>query len=329
MSNIIIITHGDLDGLTAAAILFSALKKKEDEIKINIAFAQPFNLYEELYGMKTRSLEKLFIVDIAVDEATWPRTKNSLKDLTHRAKITWIDHHRSTMRHSSELIDMDISLLLSIDRCAVSIVAEAYLHLTDNPEFFSKLVVIGEVGDKVRELDKGDPLNTYVEVLGNSLALDPADDDFKRKLVKTWAVNHTLLDDEVAKRAEEAYNRLASLLKEATKRMAYMSSRLLIIDLRDIRVHGYAGKIASYFSSKQNKITLVLFKIRENETIVTCRVPITMDIDASTILHATAAKYGGGGGGHPRAASARVPTVMLEKFLQEMIKVIDRRKNKD
>lgn len=319
----IIIAHGDLDGMTAAAITIAYLQHNYNLEKYELLFSQPFNLHETLRKIFQKAADMTFIIDVALDEEHWPHIKKELLELTRKSKIIWIDHHRSTIQHVVELLEMNIPLLASIDGCAVTIVGEAFLEKIRDKEFFSKLVVIGEVSDKVKSIPNTHPLKPIIEVLGNALSENPTDDDFKRKLVRTWLKEKTLVTDEAARRSEEAVERLKALLKEASENIIYDTEKLRIIDLRNIRVHGYAGKIASHHANSYKKITLLLFRVGEVNTIVTARVPENIKIDIASILKNLAEKYGGGGGGHPRAASARVPSTMANEFIRELIKEIE------
>ena len=319
-----IVAHGDLDGMTAAAVLVEFLRQNKGVEKYHIAFSQPFNLHESLRRIRALKPRMLFIVDVALNDEHWEHIKPELREIGSTAKIFWIDHHRSTIRRSIELLEMGIPLLASIDKCAATIAGQAFLHKIDKREFFEKLVTIGEVSDKVRSLPENHPLSHIVEVLGNAISQDPTDDDFKRQIIRTWLQENRLITDEAARRAEEAVERLRQLLKEASENIIYDSDRLRVIDLRNTRVHGYAGKIASYNAGSSKKIAIVLFRVGEANTIITARVPEMMDVDVAEILKRVAEKCGGGGGGHPKAASARIPSTLVEKCIREIIEEIEK-----
>ncbi len=317
----VILAHGDLDGLTAAAVIIAALKNTGKLGRWEIRFAQPFALQEELRRLPG-NIGRLIIVDIAVDEEHWASISRLLDGLEAGCKI-WVDHHKSTLRHAAELIDKGFSLLVSLGGCAATLAGEAFLHLTGDVEFYRKLVVAGEVGDKVRELQPGDPLKPVVEVLGNALAAEPTDDLFKRRLVRMWVEARRVVDDEVARRAQEAEEKLRELLKEAGNSIVYDGSRVRVIDLRERRVHGYAGKIASYHSKESGKVVLLMFRVGQNNVIVTARVPEGLNVDVSALIRELAPRFGGGGGGHPKAASARLPTATVDDFVKELIARIE------
>lgn len=319
----IVLAHGDLDGMTAAAITIAYLRDSQRLDRYEILFSQPFNLHDTLRRIPKKEADMMLIIDIALDEEHWPHTKKELLELAGKTKIVWIDHHRSTMQHAFELLEMGIPLLTSVDGCAATIAGKAFLEKIKDKEFFSRLVTVGEVSDKVRQIPESHPLKPIIEVLGNALSEDPTDDDFKRKLLRTWLKEKKLVTDEAARRSEEAIERLRALLKEASENIVYDTEKLRVIDLRHVRVHGYAGKIASHHANSYKKITLILFRVGEANTIVTARVPENTNIDIASILKALAEKYGGGGGGHTKAASARVPSTMADEFVRELVKEVE------
>jgi len=321
---ITIVTHGDLDGLTSASILYDTLLNKNFKERINIQITQPFSLHSLLRRIGLgEKLEKLYILDIGLDEATWKRTYYELRVIRNRGiKIIWIDHHRATLQHLEELVELGITLLFSLKGSTVTIIGQNFLEETSNPEFYKKLVIMGEVGDKVRKISERDPLSKYIEYIGSSLVAYPADDNFKTKIVKLWARHKELINDLVLKRYEEAVQKLKELTKHSKERIIYETDKIMIIDLRNTRVHGYVGKIASYHASRSRKIVFILFNAGPFETIVTCRVPPSLAFNAMKILPDIAKKYGGGGGGHEKAASVRIPREMTEEFLKELQKIV-------
>ncbi|HDI32115.1 MAG TPA: hypothetical protein ENF80_04780 [Thermofilum sp.] len=317
----IILTHGDLDGLTSAAIVYDVLVCKGEKVSIRIA--QPFNLYQALREIRSiNKLEKLWIMDIGIDEATWRNTRNELHGILSKGtRIIWVDHHVATLKHFLELSEMGITLLFESERCTVTIIGKALLHLTSDPSFYKKLIIIGEVGDKVRRVGDKDPLYSIIEVLGSSLAYMPVDDAFKVNLIKMWVNEKKLVNDEIVLRAENAIKKLEELLKGIDERIIYSGDKIIIIDLRDVKVHGYAGKIASHIASKTGKVALLAFNTNAYETIITCRVPPSREFNASKILPELAEKYNGGGGGHEKAASIRIPVTMFEDVIKEFRKL--------
>jgi len=313
-----IITHGDLDGITSASIIYDILLRKQERIIVHIA--QPFNLYTLLRNTTLEnSIKEVYILDIGLDETTWEKTYQELKILREKnVKIHWIDHHVATLNHLNQIIDLEIELLFSLKGSTVTIIGKNFLNKTSEPRFYKKLLIMGEVGDKIRKINENHPLTKYIEYIGSSLVANPSDDQFKINIIKLWVKQKNLVNDEILQRYEKAFSKLKELTKYSKNCIIFENEKIIIIDLRNTRVHGYVGKIASYYTSKKNKIVFILFKANPFETIITCRVPPSKKFDASKILPQIAKKYGGGGGGHRKAASIRIPREMTERFIDEL-----------
>jgi len=314
-----IITHGDLDGLTAAAILLDVLEKKGE--KTVLLIAQPFTLASALSRASSfENLSKLYIIDVGVDPATWEQARRHLANIKLKADIVWIDHHRATLKKLEELSKLGITLIYSIDGSAASIVKYVYLEKTSNPQFYLKLAVIGEIGDKVREAEN-EEVAKLVEVLGSSLSADSEDNDFKVELVRLWVKEQKFYDEKVEERAKRAKERLQELIREAKNRIIFEGENVILIDFRGVPARGYIGKVASDYTNKTGKVVIVIFHSGPSEIVATCRVPQTADINALNLLMSIARKLGGSGGGHPKACSIRVPIAYTEVLRRELEKL--------
>ncbi len=315
-----IVAHGDLDGLTSAAILYDVLVRRDPGTRVSLSFAQPFNLHEALLRLEhAEGLRELYIVDVGLDEATWPRSRDSLARMLGRGvRVVWIDHHMATVRRALELASIGITLVATVTGSAATIMREAFVPHTSDPGFFEKLAIMGEVGDKIRRLDPGDPLAPVVEAVGSSLVANITDDEFKRHLIRMWVTRRELLDDEVTIRAEEACRKLEELIREAKEKVVYTSEKIIIIDLRGVRVWGFVGKVGSHYANRTGKVTFILFSVNPEEVVLTCRVPPERRFNAGSELPRLAFRLGGGGGGHEKAASIRVPSTLVEKLIEEV-----------
>jgi len=318
----IIVTHGDLDGISAASIVYSYLQKKSIK-NIRVEISQPFELYEVLNRIIHDKPKRIYIIDISIDEVTWSKTKEILRRLReNKAKIIWIDHHSSTVEKAEELAELGITLIFSLDGSAATITKQIYLPETQDPEFYKKIAIIGEVGDKVIKLEPNNPLNQIIETVGSALVAKGGDNELRYKLLRLWTREKQLLDDDIAQKAEEAIKQLARLIREAKNKVIYDDEKLMVIDLRGVRVKGYVGKVASHYMQKTGKTTIVIFQIKPTEIIITCRVPSNVEFNAAKILPEIARKYGGGGGGHPKAASIRIPA-STEQTIKNIINDIN------
>ena len=311
-----IITHGDLDGLASAALLYDVLCRSYGRGKPSLRIAQPFTLHDVLRAVDLASLEGLYILDIGVDQGTWSKVRNELTKLSPKALKLWIDHHKATISKVIEFSELGVSLLYAVEGCTSTIMREAFLNMTSDPEFYAKVALIGEVGDKVRELKEDDPLFPAVRKLGAALSYRPEDNEFKVSLVKMWVNEKILINEEVERRAAEASKRFKELSSMAESKTVFCSEALLILDFREVEARGFVGKIASDLANKTGKVVFIAFNSGPYETVVTARAPKDVGTDVSELLRSIASKVGGSGGGHPKAASIRFPSFKYEEVIE-------------
>jgi len=311
------IVHGDLDGLVSAAILSSYMRNKNKRVKIYTT--QPYLLPQALLRLQNlRNLESLFIIDLGLDVHTWNRIKYLIRTFSKFTKVIWIDHHIATLKLAMELLDFNVSLIFSIDRCASTATYYMFGKGTEDPIFFAKLAKVGEISDKVVVEDVDNELKEITEKLILALSENPSDDVFKLDLIKLWVINHKFLDDEVEIRASIASKRLRELRKIAQNNMVYQSENAIIIDFRTVNAIGYIGLLASQLADEFKKNTFIVFT-SQNELVVTFRAPTSASVDLSDKLMEIARKYGGSGGGHPRAFSIRIPITLGQNIIDELI----------
>ncbi|RLE87870.1 MAG: hypothetical protein DRJ67_03605 [Thermoprotei archaeon] len=320
---VVILAHGDLDGLAAAATLMAALRRAKGA-RARLEITQPYNLYKALARLLAEPPDMLAIVDIGLDEASWQSTSSALRDIVERGRrVLWMDHHIHTIRHGLELAEIGVSLLYTSSGCASTLAREAFAHLTDDPAFYGKLTRLGEIADGAV---KGEgEFALLADRLAAALSAPSSRDEFKLRLVKMWVEEHRLIDDEVALRAEEYEKALAEKMAEVEDRVVVEVRRGLLLDARDLRLSGFAGHIASRLARERGKVTALVFTPNEREVVATCRVPYNIDFNAVDELAPIAAELGGGGGGLEKAASMRVPRELGDEFLKKLADLFRRK----
>lgn len=311
------VVHGDLDGLISAAILYSYMRNKNKEVKIYTS--QPYLLTQALLKLQNLvDLEALYIIDLGLDVRTWSKAKYLIKMLSKSTRVIWIDHHATTLKLALELVNSEITLIFSVDRCASTITYHMFGTDTEDPIFFAKLAKVGEISDKVLMKDFNKELNKVAEKLVLALSENPSDDTFKMDLVKLWVMSREFINEEVEMRASIAFRRLKELRKIALNNMIYQSENAVIIDFRKVNAIGYIGLLASRLADELRKNVFIVFT-SQSELVVTSRAPSDIRIDLSNKLMNLARKYKGSGGGHPKAFSIRIPNIWEQIIIEELI----------
>ena len=299
-----VIAHGDLDGLTSAATILNVLTNKGKTVRVMLA--HPHSLAEVVYRVPPIDTELLVIVDVAVDEATWAAVKGRVRSLKdYGVKVMWVDHHPSTFEVREELKSLGVEVLVELTPAVAPIVREKFLRHTTKPQFFNELLMIGEAGDRAIVLRDSRLANIF-ETLSLAIEFDALDEEFKLKLVKMWAYSQKFLDDEVTMRAERAAEIFARICERSKERVVYSSDEIIVVDMVGVKLRGFSGRLAAQIAEETGKVCFLLLRAGYEELVVTCRVPPNVDFNANKAIREIARKFEGSGGGHKKAAAARV-----------------------
>ena len=86
-NKILIVAHGDLDGITSAALLAEQLGIETEDI--NVVFTQPFLVDQVVIP---DDIEEVYVVDIAINNRDPAMTFNFIRNLRGKL-VRWYDHH--------------------------------------------------------------------------------------------------------------------------------------------------------------------------------------------------------------------------------------------
>jgi len=319
-----VIAHKDLDGLVSAAVIISSRLAGSPEARYWLGFAQPHELPRALAEVAALHPPpgELFIVDVAADSSTWHEVRSALEKLVSSGiEVTWVDHHPSTLGKIEELRRLGVSTIVEEAGSAATLVRRFLPH-TQDPEFFEKLVRVAEAFDNAEALEE--PLASALEVLADALALEPTDNAFRRQVVATWLKSRVLVPEDAVVRSEDAARVFEDLLRRAQSSVVLETERVRVIDLRPVRVRGFAGKLLSKQVAEAGKVVAVVFRLGSHSAVITARAPPGWDVNLNKLFERLAAEYGGSGGGHARAASLRVPLAYADRIMEELAAALER-----
>jgi len=284
---VVIITHGDCDGICSAAITLKYYKQAE------LIFSQPFLLKKVLYNDdRVKDADILVILDLALDD----HVVNALIKIP--ADIVVIDHHPQSSKYNKAfdgLIDTSMS---------TSQLTAIYYRIP------TLLAEIGAIADKIIMVNRKDKLFNEAELIRESLSYDISDNDFRIMLCNMLA-NDVLPSEieEVVVRSELAKQQKTELAELATERIKY-DDKFIFVDATDLDIEGKVSAIAGMLTITYQKPTFILFKTNDNTYVLSGRNYHGIDIDLDVIMKRF------GGGGHKNAASARIkyPENILEEL---------------
>lgn len=303
-----IITHGDVDGITAAAILLRVLKKSGQDAKIY--FSQPFSLNKTLG--KLRKPDKIYIIDLAVDYKVFERVRKRLNSLRENGTfVVWIDHHESSkgaLRLLSECTDMCI---VDISKSASQLIHMVYDYTDSETEMLARL---GAASDKIIQDKNAAQIST---VFGAAISETPNDDTFREWLTRKISNGVKKLPTEVQDRADRAKEKLNKLINGGK---VVFENQLVLIKRYGKEAYGSASGISGNLASMKNKVVIIISEVESSPglLLISSRQPYDRDNIVCDLDHVMDGlkKLGGSGGGHTCAAGGRFSTKNYDQVIE-------------
>jgi len=306
LPNPVIFTHGDTDGLSAAAIAVRAFSRKK--IEVEVVITQPFSLHNDL--MKYDESCNMIIMDLAIS--------NKTKEVLLPGTII-IDHHPSTGEYLKELELTGMFVVFDIKKSASQLVFNVF----GGGKIDKYISRLGAAGDWIitnQELGKQSTL------LASSMSLVPDDDQMRYYILGNLvAGNNVWQMKEAAKRSKLAFKKLDRIREEYT--------RLFEDDMFLIRFYqdgfGFASILANKLHKEFGKVSFAVCPLDDKTTdlLVTARAPDENTLDLRRIFKKFY-DWGGYGGGHAKAASGVLPEAKFFEFCKYLSSITKKKKKK-
>ncbi|NHJ32235.1 MAG: DHH family phosphoesterase [Asgard group archaeon] len=315
MKDIMILCHGDCDGLTAGAIALAA------NPGARIWLTRPIQLDEDLKKIK-KKYDKIIITDIALNERDYNEIFQEMKRLQKLgSEILYIDHH--PLPEGIKIKDIPATTIIHReDACAAEL---TYLHFEDKLSWEYKIIAaIGAVGDYVMDsLFAQEVMNDYdgrsiafqaaivVQALGEIPNIDEM--KMKRSIIERLALG--VLPSELNDLVEKALR--GSQVEKSVRDFVHENAKQkkLIGYILDIPTGGgFKGKGALFAATATNKpVGVCGNSISDDISMSVRRRDVNYDLNVA--IRKAAKEVGGSGGGHPSAAGARIKKSKWNKFL--------------
>lgn len=309
-----IITHGDTDGICSGAIALSAFRDAR------VYFSHPAGLAEDL-----RQVDGDFLIcDIAIPQHSLGGVMEQLRRLEAAGHSgTYIDHHPLPMGFVEA--DFPAELVHSLISC----VAEQTYTRFENSlgRDLSRVAIYGAIGDYLdntheiqRLLIGWDKRHLYLEA---GLLIEYIDSigrnhDLKRRLVQFLSTNHLPSSDEVLvhKAISEALK--DEWMRTKVKELVKLDGGVAYLLDADWSL----SKGAIYARAEADAKVGIGAETRNGFVEMSLRTPSDA-IDLNRIVSEITPALGGSGGGHAKAAGARVPLEKWQQFLSDLNSAIE------
>jgi oligoribonuclease NrnB/cAMP/cGMP phosphodiesterase (DHH superfamily) len=290
MGHTIIVTHTDLDGVGSAAAYIRIARLEEDSY--TIIFAEPYNLdktLEELVGNLTRG-DTLVIADLGVNRDTYEAILDSLKTIiSDGVRVEWYDHHIWPPDEVNNLKSIGVNLFIDRSTCATGVVVRyaSKIREVSIDDYLDEL----EAAVCAADLWKWDhPLAPKLfRVVG-----ERGEEEWKASLARRLAKG-PLWDEDLSQKLEEYVN-LELRGYDKVLRTIYIADR------EGCRV---AAAFKENGPPSNSFIGALLLSRYQSDIAVIVRPNGALSLRSRSVdVQAIARELGGGG--HPRAAGAKV-----------------------
>jgi len=314
-----IFTHSDCDGICAGALARTRFPNA------SLFFTKPVSLLHDLHETAVPFRPKTMVIcDIAITKRHAKEIVNMLSKIGERSTILYFDHHvipktisidkileavstyaHDTAASASEIIYRHFQKSLAMERVWLALYG-AIGDYTENTDF---------VHERMRNWDRR---SIYFEV--STLILGIKEERFstynaKRRIISTLASGRNPSDiNGLVQAAKSAVTREFEIYKSVKRRAKSFGNAGYVKDLPRFGFRGPSALFAATITDKP--IGLSIHSVRDNLDITARKRSDDPSIQLNQIMEHAAESVGGSGGGHPRAAGARIPKNMLIKFLE-------------
>ncbi|MHA2117929.1 MAG: hypothetical protein ACW98J_03335, partial [Candidatus Thorarchaeota archaeon] len=140
----VVLTHGDLDGITSGAIALLAFPGSD------FYFTRPSQVHQDLYRVAKNRPVTVSVSDIAINSKKFDDILDALDRFSESTTLYWIDHHPITARQKRELTKR-VNLVHEVGPSAAELV---YREFKDQlPEHALRLALYGAIGDYCDETE--------------------------------------------------------------------------------------------------------------------------------------------------------------------------------
>ncbi len=275
-SEVVVITHTDLDGLSSAALILKYIGNVD-----RFYFAQPHQLYAVLNKVPNSS--QVFITDIGVNGPTLPKVIKQLERIiSSGGSVKWFDHHVWDDEWIGKIKEVGVELYIDRSTCATGVVAK-YLGLK---------------GEDVETLVKATcsiDLWRFDHWLGNFLARYAGYKggyEWKRYVVMKLSSFSGELDDEIKEVVEKAVSRELKIFSKALE-------KAVLTKVGNV-------KLVAYFKGNEEHLTsyianVLLSRFQADIAVIIRYGSVSFRSRTYNVRELAKAL---GGGGHPLAAGA-------------------------
>ncbi|MBM3291760.1 hypothetical protein FJY84_03690 [Candidatus Bathyarchaeota archaeon] len=307
---VVSITHGDdLDGLTCGALLTKLFNAE--------VILANYDTIEDALKSVPESTDQLYITDINLRDALICH----LNKIAEKTKIIIIDHHPMTQTFKVEMREKGVEVMHDTRDCASALVYNIFRSRLEHDA--ARIAAYAAISDMFEDgpiasiiLDHMDRKFVQHEafILTHALGCEQSS-EFKYQVIKdlsVYAYPHRI------KNANElAYKQLEKIvkIKDIIPIKAIKLGRLAYMECNDDLS---TGEVANIIMDTLGLDVGLCYKISDGMANISLRGERRLIEHLGEIAFKLADNCGGFGGGHNRAAGAKIPENTLKQFIQDL-----------
>ncbi|MGQ4871612.1 MAG: DHHA1 domain-containing protein [Candidatus Thorarchaeota archaeon] len=309
----VVLTHGDVDGITSGAIGLLAFPGAD------LYFTRPSQIHTDLYRVARDRPDVVSVSDIALNVMRFDDIMRALSRFPKETTIHWTDHHPMATKYKRRL-SQRVEMFHQIGPCAAELM---YRKFADRlPEHALHLALYGAIADYCdntpfvrRHFEDFDKRTLYLEAGLLVQALQEI--DYRRESKDlTWELTLGI--------EPSSMNNIVDLAMKATRVehevFRYVQSHARKVGpvgyVLDMPVHGYRGKSAKFAAYLTDSVIGISARSSEDEVDVSIRRR-NSKIDLNRLLARVIPRLTDAqGGGHPAACGASMRRSDFPRFLQ-------------
>jgi single-stranded-DNA-specific exonuclease len=315
-----VISHGDLDGITAGAIGLLSLPGSF------FYFSKPSNIAQDLFRAAKDYPEEVIVSDIALNTSRFTDIISALNKFPKSSIIHWIDHHPMPARHK-KILSKQVDLFHEVGPCGAELVFRKFEERL--PEHAVRLALYGAIGDycdttefALNHFEDYDKRTLYLEAGLLVQALQEIDyRKESRDLVKelTLGIEPSSMNNIVALaiKATRIEHQVFRYVKGKARKFGPIGYVL------DMPIGGYRGKSAKFAAYLTDSQIGISARSSDNDIDMSIRLR-NSKVNLNKALESILSDLPGAhGGGHPQAAGASMDRNDFPKFLQRLADYTD------
>jgi RecJ-like exonuclease len=316
----IVVSHGDLDGITAGAIGLLSIPGSF------FYFSKPSRIAQDLFRAAKDHPEEVIVSDIALNTSRFNDIMRALGKFPKSSTIHWIDHHPMHTKHKRKL-SQHVELFHEVGPCAAELVYRKFEERL--PEHAVRLALYGAIGDycdtsefTLRHLEDYDKRTLYLEAGLLVQALQEIDyrkesRDLVREL--TLGIEPSSMNNIVALaiKATRIEHQVFRYVKAKARKLGPVGYVL------DMPIGGYRGKSAKFAAYVTDSQIGISARSSDDDIDMSIRLR-NSKVNLNKALESIIMELPGAhGGGHPQAAGASMDRNDFPKFLQRLADYVD------